>query len=115
MLRGDSNGSAGFFDIGLPPAAPPADSPLSYGTTTDAWTMLELDPTSYRTAAYHASSKTFALFTAAVALQDVAGGPTGLRQGTRGDGVAFETASSSALMVQTGAPGQIDLFAPDLD
>ncbi len=110
LLRGDSNGSEGFFAIGLPPAAPSTGSPSFLGTTLGAWTFVQFASASYATAAYQPSTANFGSFSAAVALQEVAGGPTGLRQGTRSDGVAFETASSSALTVQTGAPGEIDLL-----
>lgn len=111
LLRGDSDGTSGFFSIGLPAVAAAAGNPSYIGQTQGAWSLVKVSSSSYAVAAGLPSSVDFAAFGTPAALHAVAGGPTGLLAGTRADGASITYAEADTLAVQIGAPGQLDLFA----
>ncbi len=111
LLRGDSDGTSGFFSIGLPAVAAAATDTSYIGQTQGAWSVVKVSSSSYAVAPELPSSSDFAAYGPSAALHAVAGGAAGLLAGTRADGASITYAEADTLAVQIGAPGQFDLFA----
>ena len=108
LLRAEKIGTDGRFAVGLPSVGQASGQPQFLGNVGRQWTDVQLTPTTYATAP---ATNAGGAYGPIVALQAVAGGPPGLRQGTRSsDGVLLNVAESDALAVQLGAPGELDIF-----